>query len=125
MPKSQGKTPEGAGFFPSFSRGGLSGGMRRVTTPLYTPWILLLYFVALNAVAVGRERSSPHAMAICAGGSFRLGHPVQGFAVVEGCPGLGEDFGMADGAIALDPVVVQLVGCLLYTSDAADDLLCV
>src|SRR6185503_4618028 len=106
MPNSPGKTPEAAGFFPSFSR----GAMRLVPTLLYTAWkTLLLYLVALNAVAIGGKGSPPHPMAKGAGGYFRLGHPVQGLAVVERRTGLRKDLGMADGAIALDPLIVQLM----------------
>ena len=63
-----------------------------------------------STVAVGRKGGSAHAMAEGAGGSFRLGHPMQGLAVVDGLPRLGKEFGVANSAVAVDPLIVQLVG---------------
>src|SRR5579864_489834 len=71
--------------------------------------VLVLHFVTLDAVAVGRKRRAPHAMAGRAGGFIGLGRAMQGFAVVDGRPRLGKDFGMANGAIPLDPLIVQLM----------------
>src|SRR5580704_9055005 len=95
MPNSPAKTREDGDFFPGFSPPGIR--------------TLVLYFVALNAVAIGRERRASHAVAGRAGGRIRLGHAMQGFGVVDGRPRLRKDFGMANGAIALDPLVVQLM----------------
>src|SRR5579872_4903073 len=72
--------------------------------------VLVLRLVAFHAVAVGREGRASHAMAVGAGGPFRLGHAMLGLAVVEGRPRLRKDLVMANGAFAVDPFKVQLMG---------------
>src|ERR1700676_2376431 len=96
MPNSLGKTREDPAFFPCFSL----GAMRP----------LVLYFVALNAVAVSGKRRAPHPMTGCAGRLVGLRDPMQSLAVINWRPRLRKDLGMADRAIALDPLVVQLMG---------------
>src|SRR4051794_18473711 len=73
--------------------------------------VLVLRLVALHAVAVGGEGRSAHPVAEGAGGSLGLSHPMLGFAVVgQRRQGLRKDLGMANGAIAIDPFVVELMG---------------
>src|SRR5512132_3323759 len=96
MPNSPLKTPEGGVFFPGFSLAGMGR--------------LVLYFVALDAVAVGGKRCATHAMAGGAGSFPGLGRAMQGLAVIDRLPRLRKDFGVAHGAIAVDPLIVQLMG---------------
>ena len=72
--------------------------------------VLVRRFVALHAVAVRGKRRSPDAMAEGAGGCFRFSHAMLSLAVIEGRPRLRKDFSVADGAITIDAVVVELVG---------------